>query len=222
MQAREISLGDIEVCSRHMRGGTSIPLPFCSYEAVPYRYAHEALRLTLAQKSVTPHAWFRFFSANHTSVVKSCLEKAKQLSKKMTLEDFTKLTEWRRFLPSALASAAKALQAGFAGSCHHPFSRGYERLFSSPSEEMRTSTYALAMCQCVATSDFRKLLALIEGRLETGKFVSRIRGLTHKIVKWIAQTRKGRAPSQLKQVPCKLAVTHVCEVTFLAANRVHA
>lgn len=115
MQTEDVSPGSLEICSRHLRGMAAPPLPFCHYETVPYRYAHEAFRLTLAQRGVQPHTWFRFFSMNHETIVTNCMSEARRLSAKKSAEDFIKLAEWRRLLPVALANAIKALRAGFAG-----------------------------------------------------------------------------------------------------------
>ncbi|KAL8437477.1 hypothetical protein ACSSS7_000900 [Eimeria intestinalis] len=114
MQAENVSPGSIDICSQHMTGQGGTVLPVCHYETVPYRYAHEAFRLTLAQRAVPPRTWFQFFSLNHETVLKDCISEARRFSRKQTLEDFTKLTEWRRYLPVALSNAVKLLVAGFA------------------------------------------------------------------------------------------------------------
>ncbi|KAL8273426.1 hypothetical protein Esti_002671 [Eimeria stiedai] len=114
MQTENVSPGSIDICSQQMTARGGSVLPVCHYESVPYRYAHEAFRLTLAQRAVPPRTWFQFFSMNYETVLNDCISEAKRLTKKQTLEDFTKLTEWRRFLPVALSNAVKMLLAGFA------------------------------------------------------------------------------------------------------------
>ncbi|KAL8446402.1 hypothetical protein Emed_004856 [Eimeria media] len=114
MQAENVSPGSIDICSQQMTAQGGSVLPVCHYESVPYRYAHEAFRITLAQRAVPPRTWFQFFSMNHETVLSDCISEAKRFSKKQTLDDFTRLTEWRRFLPVALANAVKMLLAGFA------------------------------------------------------------------------------------------------------------
>ncbi|KAL8444563.1 hypothetical protein Emag_005459 [Eimeria magna] len=114
MQAENVSPGSIDICSQQMTAEGGSVLPVCHYESVPYRYAHEAFRLTLAQRAVPPRTWFQFFSMNHETVLKDCISEAKRFSKKQTLEDFARLTEWRRFLPVALSNAVKMLLAGFS------------------------------------------------------------------------------------------------------------
>lgn len=115
MQGDRISPSAIELCSLHLRGISSSPLPFCFYESVPYRYAHEAFRLTLAQRGVSPHVWFRFFALNHETIVNNCMAEARRFSSKRSVEAFTNLNEWRRLLPVILSTAVKALSASFAG-----------------------------------------------------------------------------------------------------------
>ncbi|CDI86692.1 hypothetical protein, conserved [Eimeria praecox] len=110
----KVSPGSLDLCSLHLRGLAATPLPICGYEAVPFRYALEAFRLTLAQRGMHVSTWFRFFAMNHEAIINNCISEAKRLSAKHSLEDFTKVPEWRRMLPTALENGATALLDRFA------------------------------------------------------------------------------------------------------------
>ncbi|XP_026191167.1 uncharacterized protein LOC34617508 [Cyclospora cayetanensis] len=114
MQTEIVSPASLELCSRHLRGLATAALPICSYETVPYRYAHEAFRLTLAQRGIHAHTWFSFFSVNHEVILNNCISEARRLSPKKSVESFMKLAEWRRFLPVVLEKAVKSLRNRFS------------------------------------------------------------------------------------------------------------